>query len=85
VGRSLDDYWSWFAEQLDYSGGRLEDESVQVQIVEDAGTGERPDLTQRSTSPMFSQRSSSSWSEASTGQRLPDLALFGGADRCGCA
>jgi hypothetical protein len=24
--RSLDDYWSWFAEQLDYSGGRLEDE-----------------------------------------------------------
>jgi Family of unknown function (DUF6516) len=39
--RSLDDYWSWFAEQLDYSGGRLEDESVQVQVVEDAATGER--------------------------------------------
>lgn len=39
--RSLDDYWSWFAEQLDYSGGRLVDESVQVQIVEDAATGER--------------------------------------------
>jgi hypothetical protein len=39
--RSLDDYWSWFAEQLDYSGGRLADESVQVQVVEDEATGER--------------------------------------------
>jgi hypothetical protein len=39
--RSLDDYWSWFAEQLDYSGGRLEDDSVQVQVVEDEATGER--------------------------------------------
>lgn len=39
--RSLDDYWSWFAEQLDYSGGRLEGDSVQVQVVEDAATGER--------------------------------------------
>ena len=39
--RSLDDYWSWFAEQLDYSGARLEDDSVQVQIVADEATGER--------------------------------------------
>jgi hypothetical protein len=41
VGPSLDDYWSWFAEQLDCSGGRLVDESVQVQVVEDEATGER--------------------------------------------
>ena len=39
--RSLGDYWSWFAEQFDYSAGRLEDESVQVQVVEDEATGER--------------------------------------------
>ena len=39
--RSLDDHWSWLAEQLDYSGGRLEDDSVQVVVaphVADAGT-----------------------------------------------
>ncbi len=39
--QSLDDYWSWFAEQLDSSGGRLEGESLQLQVVEDEATGER--------------------------------------------
>jgi hypothetical protein len=39
--QSLDDYWSWFAEQLDYSGGRLEDEPLQAQVVVDEVTGER--------------------------------------------
>jgi hypothetical protein len=39
--QSLDDYLSWFAEQLDYSGGRLEDEPLQAQVVVDEVTGER--------------------------------------------
>jgi len=42
--QSLDDYWSWFAEQLEYSGGRLEGESLQVQVVEDHVTGQRTAL-----------------------------------------
>jgi hypothetical protein len=39
--QSLDDYWSWFAEQLDYSGGQLESEPLQAQVVVDNVTGER--------------------------------------------
>jgi Family of unknown function (DUF6516) len=34
--RSLDDYWRWFAQQLDQSGGWLEQEPLQVQIILDS-------------------------------------------------
>jgi hypothetical protein len=41
--RSLDDYWSWFTEQLANSGGQLEDDddSLIAQMVEDPDTKER--------------------------------------------
>jgi hypothetical protein len=40
--RSLDDYWSWFSEQLASCGGQLEeDDSLIAQIVEDPDTKER--------------------------------------------
>lgn len=43
--RSLDDYWSWFSEQLAACGGQLEnDDSLIVQVVEDPDTKERVTL-----------------------------------------
>jgi hypothetical protein len=39
--RSLDDYWSWFSEQLAYSGGQLEDDSLIAEVVEDPDTEQR--------------------------------------------
>jgi Family of unknown function (DUF6516) len=40
--RSLDDYWSWFAEQLASCGGQLEDgDSLIAEVVEDPDTKER--------------------------------------------
>lgn len=43
--RSLDDYWSWFSEQLASCGGQLEnDDSLIVQVVEDPDTKERVTL-----------------------------------------
>jgi Family of unknown function (DUF6516) len=42
--RSLDDYWSWFAEQVAYSGGQLEGDSLIAEVVEDPDTKERVTL-----------------------------------------
>jgi hypothetical protein len=56
--RSLDDYWSWFSEQLAYSGGQLEDDSLIAEVVED------PDTKQRQTLILGQQRltfSDGSW------------------------
>lgn len=40
--RSLDDYWSWFSEQLASCGGQLEnDDSLIAEVVEDPDTKER--------------------------------------------
>jgi hypothetical protein len=67
--RSLDDYRSWFAEQLDFSGARLEDTAL----------ASAPIPTRRSISPTSCRRSSSSWSEAPPVEAFQSDVVGGGS------